>query len=76
MMKMMFLCINYYKSGWDFLLKVSTKMLFRTINETLTHNVMCICEVRQTRNLNICKPLHGVSCIYAVRHSCFNYDKI
>lgn len=35
----------------------------------MTANVLRICEVRQTINLNIYKPLRGVSCIYAVRHS-------
>ena len=43
---------------------------------SISANGLRICEVRQTINLNICKPLRGVSCIYAVRHSCFNYDKI
>ena len=35
----------------------------------MTANVLRICEVRQTINLNIYKPLHGVSCIYAVSAS-------
>jgi hypothetical protein len=54
----------------------------KSVLMTLNHNYVCfsgvggiagnglrICEVRQTINLNIYKPLHGVSCIYAVSTS-------
>jgi len=30
--------VNLIESGWDFLLKFSTEMLIRMMNETLTHN--------------------------------------
>jgi hypothetical protein len=67
---LLFLIINqlkkFNKVCGIFLLKFSTEMMIRTMNGTLTHNVLRICEVRIEEPLKLNTNLNIVFHIYAV----------